>query len=198
MNEGGVSGLPVVRCSTTSYNSGRDMRMQRVGRSCLLAWLAAGLAGAFELRGKFQVVTRRVFVSVGKRIRSARETAGMTQAEVAKELGVSESSIRLYELGKRQPNDEVLGRIAEAVGVDPHAFIEIETGSVRDVLEILFRLEDACGLVPLEDGKLDVDRMNEHAPKLVVAIEKWSEMKRKLDEGEITESDYEAWKSRVR
>lgn len=137
-------------------------------------------------------------MSVGKRIRSARETAGMTQAEVAKELGVSESSIRLYELGKRQPNDEVLGRIAEAVGVDPHAFIEIETGSVRDVLEILFRLEDACGLVPLEDGKLDVDRMNEHAPKLVVAIEKWSEMKRKLDEGEITESDYEAWKSRVR
>ena len=72
----------------------------------------------------------------------------MTQAEVAQRLGVSESSIRLYELGKRPPNDEMLGRIAEAVGVDPQAFVEIEIDSVRDVLEILFRLEDACGLAP--------------------------------------------------
>ena len=87
-------------------------------------------------------------MSVGKRIRAAREAAGMTQAEVAKRLGVSESSIRLYELGKRPPNDEMLGRIAEAVGVDPQAFVEIEIDSVRDVLEILFRLEDACGLAP--------------------------------------------------
>lgn len=139
-----------------------------------------------------------VWLSVGKRIRAAREAAGMTQAEVAKRLGVSESSIRLYELGKRQPNDEILGRIAEAVGVDPQAFVEIEVGSVRDALEVLFRLEDACGVTPRPDGTLDVDRMAEHAPKMVSAIEKWAEMRRRLDEGEIDEADYEAWRSRVR
>ena len=62
-------------------------------------------------------------MSVGKRIRAAREAAGMTQAEVAKALGVSEASIRLYELGKRKPNPEVLERIAAAVGIeDPNYF----------------------------------------------------------------------------
>lgn len=138
-----------------------------------------------------------VWLSVGKRIRAAREAAGMTQAEVAKRLGVSESSIRLYELGKRQPNDEILGRIAEAVGVDPQAFVEIEIDSVRDVLEILFRLEDACGLTPLENGKLGVDRMNDHAPKLFASIERWADMRRRLESGEISRSEYEAWRSRV-
>lgn len=121
----------------------------------------------------------------------------MTQAEVAKRLGVSESSIRLYELGKRQPNDEILGQIAEAVGVDPQAFIEIEIDSVRDVLEILFRLEDACGLAPLEDGKLGVDRVNGHAPKLLASIERWADMRRRLESGEISRSEYEAWRNRV-
>lgn len=136
-------------------------------------------------------------MSVGKRLRAAREAAGMTQAEVAKRLGVSESSIRLYELGKRQPNDEILERIAAAVGVDPQAFVEIEIDSVRDVLEILFRLEDACGLAPLEDGKLGVDRMNDHAPKLLASIERWADMRRRLESGEISRSEYEAWRNRV-
>ena len=121
----------------------------------------------------------------------------MTQAEVAKKLGVSESSIRLYELGKRQPNDEVLRRIAEAVGVDPHAFIEIETGSVRDVLEILFRLEDACGLVPLKDGSFTIDHRNHHSPKLNAAIQCWARMRSRLDSGEITHEEYEAWRRKI-
>lgn len=122
----------------------------------------------------------------------------MTQAEVAKALGVSEASIRLYELGKRKPNPDVLERIAAAVGIDVQALREIEIESVRDALELLFRLEDACGLTPRPDGTLGVDHMAEHAPKMAAAIEKWAEMKRRLDEGEMGEADYEAWKSRVR
>ena len=116
----------------------------------------------------------------------------MTQAEVAKALGVSEASIRLYELGKRKPNPEVLERIAAAVGIDVQALREIEVESVRDALEVLFRLEDVCGVTPRPDGTLRIDRMAEHAPKMVTAIEKWAEMKRRLDEGEIGEADYEA------
>ena len=65
----------------------------------------------------------------------------------------------------------MLGHIAEVIGVDPQAFIEVELGSVLNILEILFRFEDASGLSPLEDGKLDVDRMYGHASKLVTSIE---------------------------
>lgn len=65
----------------------------------------------------------------------------------------------------------MLGHIAEVIGVDPQAFIEVELGSVLDILEILLRFEDAYGLIPLEDGKPDVDRMYGHASKLVTSIE---------------------------
>lgn len=65
----------------------------------------------------------------------------------------------------------MLGHIAEVIGVDPQAFIEVELGSVLDILEILLRFEDAYGLIPLEDSKLDVDRMYGHASKLVTSIE---------------------------
>lgn len=121
----------------------------------------------------------------------------MTQAEVAKMLGVSESSIRLYELGKRQPNDEILGRIAEAVGVAPQAFLEIEIGSVRDVLEILFRLEDACGLFPQDDGSLALDRRHPHSPKLSAAVEAWRRMRSSFEAGEITRAEYDEWRSKI-
>ncbi len=50
---------------------------------------------------------------------------------------------------------------------------------------------------PLEDGKLCVGRMNDHAPKLLASIERWADMRRRLESGEISRSEYEAWRSRV-
>lgn len=46
-----------------------------------------------------------------------RESRGMTQAELANELGISASAMSAYEQGARAPRDEIKVRIAEYFGV---------------------------------------------------------------------------------
>ena len=48
-----------------------------------------------------------------KRLRRLREEKGMEQQEVADKLGISRSTMGMYELGKREPNDEIKKRIAD-------------------------------------------------------------------------------------
>lgn len=137
-------------------------------------------------------------MSTGKRIRAAREAAGMTQAEVAEEIGVSAPSIRLYELDKRTPKPEILDKIAKAIGVDPQSLIEIEINSARDALELLFRIEESFGLTPNADGTLIVDKKVKGSQKLDIAISQWTQMHNDLKEGNITQEEYDSWKARVR
>lgn len=49
---------------------------------------------------------------LGKRITSLRKQAGLTQEELAKKLNVSRSALSQYELGTRDPNYELLIKIA--------------------------------------------------------------------------------------
>lgn len=48
-------------------------------------------------------------------LRAAREKSGKTQAQVAKEIGVSELSYQRYEYDKREPGVRTAIRIAHAV-----------------------------------------------------------------------------------
>lgn len=52
------------------------------------------------------------------KLKQYRENAGITQAELARKLGVSRASISLYENGQREPDFETEERIASALGVD--------------------------------------------------------------------------------
>ena len=49
------------------------------------------------------------------KLRAAREASGKTQAQVAKEVGVSELSYQRYEYDKREPGVRTANRIARAV-----------------------------------------------------------------------------------
>lgn len=55
--------------------------------------------------------------AVGKRIKAAREAAGMTQKQLAEKLGVSDTYVSQYERGKRNPKWYTLMNIADALGV---------------------------------------------------------------------------------
>jgi transcriptional regulator with XRE-family HTH domain len=55
---------------------------------------------------------------VGREVRRARLTAGLTQAEVAERLGTSASYVANVEAGRLNPTVGQLARIAEAVGAD--------------------------------------------------------------------------------
>jgi len=48
-------------------------------------------------------------------LRAARERSGKTQAQVAKEIGVSELSYQRYEYDKREPGVRTAIRIAKAL-----------------------------------------------------------------------------------
>jgi transcriptional regulator with XRE-family HTH domain len=56
---------------------------------------------------------------VGRRLASAREAAGISQVEAARELGVPQSAIAKLELGRRQLRFVEGLRLADLYGVAP-------------------------------------------------------------------------------
>lgn len=57
--------------------------------------------------------------AVGRRVAEAREAAGLSQYEVARRLGVPQSSIARLELGQRQLRFVEGLRMAELYGIPP-------------------------------------------------------------------------------
>ena len=51
------------------------------------------------------------------RLRELRMEKGLTMKQVGASMGLAESTISLYETGKRQPDYETLGRFADYFGV---------------------------------------------------------------------------------
>lgn len=137
-------------------------------------------------------------MQTGELIREQRKLKGLTQKQLAEAIGASEPSIRLYELGKRTPSEDVIKRIADSLGISPSALRSYEVSNVREALEMLFRLEEEYGLEPFADGNARGVVINHKAPKtpkISMAIETWAEMRRQLESGEITEAEYSAWKA---
>jgi transcriptional regulator with XRE-family HTH domain len=63
----------------------------------------------------------------GEKIRAAREAAGMTQKQLAEEVGVTVRTIQLYEANDRQPkNATALITMAHALGVDTDYFLSAQ------------------------------------------------------------------------
>lgn len=56
-------------------------------------------------------------IDIGHNIKSARNVAGLTQEELARQCGVATITIRQYESGKREPKYDTLERLADALDV---------------------------------------------------------------------------------
>lgn len=52
-----------------------------------------------------------------QKLKKAREETGFTQREVAKELQISNSTIASYEIGRTEPDIEMLGTLADFYNV---------------------------------------------------------------------------------
>ena len=74
--------------------------------------------------------------AVGEQIVAAREAKGWTQAQLAKETGLTDSTIRKVERGERvRPG--TLRRILDEVGVEPAAEVQSRVGFPPDVQVVL-------------------------------------------------------------
>lgn len=56
-------------------------------------------------------------MTLGERLRLLRKGRGYTQQELADRLGISASAVGMYEQGRRQPDPDILCRVAEVFGV---------------------------------------------------------------------------------
>ena len=61
---------------------------------------------------------------LGANVRRYRKLKGMTQEQLAHEVGMERSYISDLERGTRNPSVHALGRLAEALSVDPAALLE--------------------------------------------------------------------------
>lgn len=75
-------------------------------------------------------------MTIGERIRRARDAMGLTQKQLGAISGTSEITIRQYELGKRQPRLEQLQRIAFALETTVSDLVEPEYWSTVSKEEI--------------------------------------------------------------
>ena len=135
-------------------------------------------------------------MSVGENIRRYRKSRGMTQAQLAEAVGLTEGAMRHYESGIRAVRPEVLESIAEALGVSVNALKDYGVETAGDLMSLLVRLEDSFGIVPAADGAgLALDPKAPHAPKAATAIGLWAEKRALLENGEIDTREYEDWKA---
>lgn len=73
--------------------------------------------------------------ALGRRIRLERERLGMTQAQLAAEIGVSRSAVAQWETGRSGQVGGNLARVAEVLGIEVGALLlgGVSTPSVHTV-----------------------------------------------------------------
>lgn len=69
---------------------------------------------------------------MGARIAALRRDAGLSQAELARQLKISPSAMGMYEQGRREPSGEILVAMARTLGVTTDYLL---TGSTRTPAE---------------------------------------------------------------
>lgn len=94
----------------------------------------------------------------GSRIRERRTLAGIKQADLAREVGVSASYLNLIEHNRRRIGDALLDRIATALQVEPEVLTEGAAAALLD------GLRDAAAVGREADGETllpELDRIEE-------------------------------------
>lgn len=71
--------------------------------------------------------------SLAERIKALRESAGLTQAEVARMLGISRSGVNAWEMGLSVPSTQYIVELAKKFDVSTDYLLGIESTSTISV-----------------------------------------------------------------
>lgn len=66
---------------------------------------------------------------IGRLIKRARTEKNITQAELAKKIGLATVTVRQYENGSREPNIETMRKISLALGVSIYSLVNFNDAS---------------------------------------------------------------------
>ena len=102
-------------------------------------------------------------MTLGDRLRKAREQRGLTQKQVSESLGLHQAALSLYECDRREPLASRLGELAKCLGVSSNNLLGLDEGSspTARTLELKTRPSayeaTLCGLKPWEFRQNDRD-----------------------------------------
>ncbi|MBS2764023.1 helix-turn-helix domain-containing protein [Bacillus licheniformis] len=94
---------------------------------------------------------------LGKRITSLRKQSGLTQEELAKKLNITRSALSQYELGTREPNYDLLIKIADFFEVSTDYLLRGTDPKVQDKIfedEAKRILNDPKTFIAARDGEI--------------------------------------------
>lgn len=154
------------------------------------------------MKGTIPEIERLAIEPPGYRMKYYRLQNGLTQKELAKKCGLTESAIRNYELGNRSPSDIHRAQIADALKVSVHAIGEPDISLVYGALHVLFDMEKTYGIVPeVIDGKSYIaipgsKKKSSGADLLSRMVRTWEKMRTQLDAGKIDLETYVEWQSK--
>lgn len=75
-------------------------------------------------------------VGFGEKIKKLRMQAGMTQQQLANQLGITKSVVSYYELQERYPSPEILIKLAVTFHVTTDYLLGLESRNMLDVTGI--------------------------------------------------------------
>jgi transcriptional regulator with XRE-family HTH domain len=73
-----------------------------------------------------------------ERLKELRKKSGLSQSELAQKIGISKSSINMYERGEREPGLEVLEAIADFFNVDMNYLLGTSDVSQNSNIDLQF------------------------------------------------------------
>ena len=128
-----------------------------------------------------------------------RERRGLSFKDVAKACNVTEMAIRNYEQGIRQINEERLQDIANALEVNPGAIKEHNVDTLNDVMHILFELENAELIQPIQLAAPETNSITPFGVRSVnevlnEAIQRWFACRERWINGQLPDDSYQNWK----
>ena len=91
---------------------------------------------------------RKNLVEFGLRLKSARESAGMTQSELGNVIGTSKSVISQYESGQNDPRQSAIPLLAEALNVSINWLMGVDE---FDNIQIAANTGDSFDDLPEDD-----------------------------------------------
>jgi transcriptional regulator with XRE-family HTH domain len=81
-------------------------------------------------------------MTIGEKLKAIRKEKNLTQKALGNLCGLSESMIRQYELGLRNPKYAAIGRIAGALDVEIHQLVDFESADQVDEAMREIKIDD--------------------------------------------------------
>ena len=104
---------------------------------------------------------------IGKKIKSIRQTQGLSREQLAEKLNVTKYAIINYEQGQRGASIKILNKIAEALGVTINTLLKDENISLGENIKKLRK-----------DKGLTQDKLSEITKISIASIQRYESGKR--------------------